>query len=76
MAVVVVSCGPLVGCYYFLEASGWWLGWLLLFPGGCGGGGGHNGNAHATRAKNDTSKKVSQAFVFTNGGHGAQNVAC
>ena len=27
---------PLVGCYYFLEASGRLLGWLFIFPGGRG----------------------------------------
>ena len=31
--MVVISCGPLVGYCYFSEASGWLLGWLLLFPG-------------------------------------------
>ena len=36
--VVGISCGPVVGCRYFLEAFGWllgWLfGWLVSLPGG------------------------------------------
>ena len=27
--------GPVVACCHLLEASGWLLGWLPLFPGGC-----------------------------------------
>ena len=36
--VVGIAYGPLVGCGYLLEASGWWLGWFFSYFLGASGG--------------------------------------
>ena len=49
--VVAGSFEPLVGCCHVVETSGWLLGWLLSFPGGCGA---HWNGACQERSKNET----------------------
>ena len=60
MVAVDVAYGPLAGGNCFFEPSRWFLGGLLLVPGGFRiFFVGHNGHVHAQSSNNDTQKNGS-----------------